>query len=310
MPASYTIGYVGFVIVCLAGGALLARRNLRMGRGDRPGAARLAFFAFGMSEIAWVFGEHHVPTAGELTRLIMSAGSALFSAGALWLVYVAMEPFVRHRWPGSLVAWNRLLAGSLRDPLVGRDLLVGCIGGVAWVVLNYLMYPVATWFGAPQVQPWSGMNLGTLYLFSGVHAIVAGVSGLLIQCAIAGFLFLFLLFMLRVLLRRTWAAAIAWSVITATMWGFAWKSLPIELIFFALINGVALFILKRFGLVANAAQTLFGSLLFGFPITTHLSAWYSGIGLKGLGLLLAMTLYAFHTSLGGRPLFSHAILKD
>jgi hypothetical protein len=50
--------------------------------------------------------------------------------------------------------------------------------------------------------------------------------------------------------------------------------------------------------------------LFIFPITTDLSAWYFGIGLTGLVLLLAFALYASHTSLGGQPLFGRASLED
>jgi hypothetical protein len=55
---------------------------------------------------------------------------------------------------------------------------------------------------------------------------------------------------------------------------------------------------------------LFYNLLNLFPITTQLSAWHSGIGLTGLVILLALALYAFHTSLGGQPLFGHARLED
>ena len=47
-----------------------------------------------------------------------------------------------------------------------------------------------------------------------------------------------------------------------------------------------------------------------FPITPHLAAWYSGIGLVGLGLMLAMAGYGFYTSLGGQPLFGRALLVD
>jgi hypothetical protein len=47
-----------------------------------------------------------------------------------------------------------------------------------------------------------------------------------------------------------------------------------------------------------------------FPVTMQLSAWYSGIGLAGLALLLALTIYAFHTSLGGQPLFGRASIED
>ncbi|MBZ5499989.1 MAG: serine/threonine protein kinase [Acidobacteriia bacterium] len=307
---SITIFFVCFFLVCLVGGVLLARRNLCMGRGDRRGAVRLAWFAFVMTEIAWVFAEHHVPTAGELSRFVMSAGDALFWSGALWLVYIALEPFIRRRWPGALVAWNRLLAGSLRDPLVGRDLLAGCVAGVVWVMLNYLRYPVAAWFGAPQVQPWAGLGMGTLYLLSGVHAIIAGLSGLVIHCLIFAFISLFALFLLRLLLKRTWGAAVGYIAIFMALNGAGWNSLPIELIFMVLLFSVYVFIQLRFGVVALAAAYLFASILFGFPITMHPSAWYSGIGLIGLGLLLALTLYAFRTSLGGRPIFGRTTLED
>ena len=63
-------------------------------------------------------------------------------------------------------------------------------------------------------------------------------------------------------------------------------------------------------LLATVAGILFSALFFSFPITTQLSAWYSGIGLAGLLLLLGLTPYAFHTSLGGQPLFGRAALED
>ena len=47
-----------------------------------------------------------------------------------------------------------------------------------------------------------------------------------------------------------------------------------------------------------------------FPTTTKLSAWYSGIGLGGVLALLAFAFYAFHTSLGGQPMFGRASLED
>ena len=42
----------------------------------------------------------------------------------------------------------------------------------------------------------------------------------------------------------------------------------------------------------------------------RLSARYSWMGLTGLALLLALAPYAFHTSLGGQPLFGRASLED
>ena len=42
-----------------------------------------------------------------------------------WLLYVAIEPFIRKLHPNSLVSWSRLLAGRVSDPAVGRDVLFG-----------------------------------------------------------------------------------------------------------------------------------------------------------------------------------------
>src|SRR5262249_4045098 len=48
----------------------------------------------------------------------------------LGLCYLALEPAVRRRWPWGQTAWNRLLAGRFRSPLVGRDVLAGLVFGV------------------------------------------------------------------------------------------------------------------------------------------------------------------------------------
>ena len=57
----------------------------------------------------------------------------------VWVNYIAIEPFVRRLWPELLVSWSRLLEGRLRDPRVGRDLLVGTVIGVFTVVLTTLL---------------------------------------------------------------------------------------------------------------------------------------------------------------------------
>lgn len=44
---------------------------------------------------------------------------------------LALEPLARRSWPQALVSWTRLLRGRLVDPLVGRDILVGVLCGMA-----------------------------------------------------------------------------------------------------------------------------------------------------------------------------------
>jgi hypothetical protein len=65
--------------------------------------------------------------------------------------------------------------------------------------------------------------------------------------------------------------------------------------------------LKR-GPLFHLSAILFGQLLVDFPVTLRSPEWYAGTGFAGLLLLAGMTAYAFHTSLGGRPVFGGASL--
>jgi hypothetical protein len=151
---------------------------------------------------------------------------------------------------------------------------------------------------------------GSLYLFSGAHALVTSVLSILVGCIAIGLAFSFITFLFRVLLKRTWFALIA-----VILWGTAVNALGSEpsllsLILIILAVVIILFVLFRFGLLAFITSVFFYCLLLSFPITRHLSAWYSWIGLTGLAILIAMALYAFHTSLSGQSLFGRATLED
>ena len=137
-------------------GAMLARRNLRLGRGDRRGAFRLAAFVFAAWAVAWFFGAHHVPDFAEIGLFIMFLAWGFAWSCLLWVLYIALEPYVRRRWPATLVSWSRLLAGGFRDPLVGRDVLAGCLLAPFTTALQRLAWFVFSWLGYPPPQPDSG----------------------------------------------------------------------------------------------------------------------------------------------------------
>ena len=48
----------------------------------------------------------------------------------MWVLYLALEPYVRRYWPQAMISWTRALGGRWRDPLVGRDVLYGVVLGV------------------------------------------------------------------------------------------------------------------------------------------------------------------------------------
>jgi serine/threonine-protein kinase len=124
---SKVLTYMLIVIFLFAlfGSALLARRNLRLGRGDRRGAMRLAIFFFVVRMLYWAFDSHHNGLADIEFRLItFHLAFSVFLAGFLWLLYVALEPFVRKKWPAWIISWSRLLGGDFRDTLVGSYVLI------------------------------------------------------------------------------------------------------------------------------------------------------------------------------------------
>ena len=88
----------------------------------------------------------------------------------LWIWYLALEPYVRRRWPWLMVGWNRLLAGRWRDPLVGRDLLLGGLLGVTTTLLFQVQTLLPDWMGLAPPTPLSiredllGQSLGLLVI--------------------------------------------------------------------------------------------------------------------------------------------------
>jgi hypothetical protein len=121
---------------------------------------------------------------------------------------------------------------------------------------------------------------------------------------------LFVFFLLRVLLRREWAAAVLFVLVFSAQDALSHDSVLLVGIANVLSFGATVFVLVRFGLLAVVASFWFGVILESFPITPDLSAWYAGIGLVGACLLLGLTLYGFYTSLGGQPLFGRVSLED
>jgi len=287
----------------LVASALLARRNLRLGRGDRQGAFRLAAFVFAAWAVAWFFGAHHVANFDEVPLFIEFLAWGLALPFFLWVLYIALEPSVRRRWPATLVSWSRLLAGNFRDPVVGRDVLVGCFVAPFSTAIERLGVFLTSFLGYPAPQASAGPQQ---WVFLGARTIVADVAQELMLAPFFWFALLFVLFVLRVLLRKQWAAAVAW-VLLFTVLASGDPGGWVSALIFSIL---AVFVMIRFGLLALVANHVVFSILQHFPLTTEFSAWYAGIGLTGILLIVSLAFYGFYVSLGGRPVFGGAILEE
>ncbi len=293
-----------------AGGLYFARRNLRLGRGDRRGATRLMLVVLGAQAAAWIVAGHHVVAVGS--GLSAFGGLALTMAGLLWVFYIAAEPFVRRRWPRMLVSWTRLLSGDWRDPLVGRDVLIGCAAGVSVDCLTRFGRLASSWFGYPEASAiptnWTA--------FAGIGSFIGELLGQSSIAVLAGLGLLLFLFLLRVVLRHDWVAGAALILFldmgpirgsVGHLSGVAfWIGTPLGL----MCGGLALFALMRGGLVAMTLTWGVIQILNGSQITLRTSAWYAGIGYAAIGIVVAISVYGFLVSLGGRPLLATTGIDD
>jgi serine/threonine-protein kinase len=295
-----------FVIV-LIGGLLLARRNLRLGLGDRKGAFRVGSVLFSALLLGWILDGHHVPSFDEIPSFISQVQWILFMSGFIWLLYIALEPFVRRRWPDRIISWNRLLAGEFRDPLVGRDILIGALVGALMILNNYLSDLLPKWLGQPPNVPY--MNDGTQLL--GARYFLTGLSGLFFSSLLVSFSVLFVMLLLSVILRKNWLGAlVTWLLISVLMSLALGNGAPVSMLLAP--TGAALIIgaLYRYGLLTLLAAEFFFHTWVFFPITTEFSAWYAGDFVLALVLLLALASYGFYTSLGDQKIFRGQFLQD
>jgi serine/threonine-protein kinase len=294
-------------ITVMLGGVFLAWRNLRLGRGDRKGAFRLAVFVFGLSFLRWLFTDHHVATEAEAVIFLSGVRQMVFWAAFFWTVYIAFEPFVRRRWPGRIISWSRLLAGGFRDPLVGRDILIGSLFGVGVILCNfYLSDLIPRMLGYPPRTPWFDFPATQLL---GVRSFAFGISQQSQGALMQSFILLFILFLLYIILRKEWLAAVAVWVIGTLALSLTHESLA-GVPFAAFGTFLAVWVLYRHGLLALISALFFLHLTIFYPITSEFSAWYAGDFVLGLITAIALAVYGFYTSLAGQPLFRGAIPDD
>ncbi|HEV8039240.1 MAG TPA: serine/threonine-protein kinase [Bryobacteraceae bacterium] len=285
-------------LIVMIGSVPFARYNLRLGRGDVRGAVRLALFVLCVHLGSWLIGGTHAAGAGEADLFVMAAMRSVFSAVILALTYISFEPFVRRRWPQTMISWSRVLAGGFRDPLVGRDLLLGCLSGVVLALIQgfgNLLYGI---HGTPATKV--STDLATL---SAGRYLAGDFLYLFVDTLSKSLGILFLIFLFRVLLRKQWPAAGVVIILLAAMYAtndpnpfIAW---PVNVVFFSLM----VFTLMQFGLLALAAAILVAVFVSQFPLNTDLSVWYAGDAAFTILFTVALALFGFRSALAGQPLF-------
>jgi serine/threonine-protein kinase len=303
--AATIVGF-GLTLVTLAGGLMLARRNLRLGRGDRQSAFRLALIVLLSTMGGWVLGGHHEPTFAEVGLFFQALAMASFTGGAAYTVYIAIEPHVRRLWPNLMISWSRLFQGRFRDPLIGRDILIGAVAGTATFVLLDFGNLLPEWLGLPLAN----RGYEDVESLSGVRQVLARCASLPMMSSIGPIMMLLLLLLVRTILRKQWAAVSVLVLLFGAGKLASASNFVIDGSIGVIVLGLSFFVLLRHGLLASITMSLFMVLPRFGVWTTDLSSWYAGQMMIPLLLLAAIAVYAFYISLAGRPLFSAKLFDE
>ncbi len=296
------------IVSLLVAGAVFARRNVRMGRGDRKGSFRIAAFAFSIAMLAWILAGHHVSdTGGEFGMFFRAFGTALSEAVFVWLSYMALEPYVRRRWPDVLISWTRLLSGKVWDPLVGRDVLAGALMGTVGALSGYALDALPYWFNVSGLTP----VVTAPYSLGGPNRFLSAGLGVLSFDVFLTFVTLSLLFLSRVFLRKQWLAVGLTGLILAIInLGATGENFWVALPFSILVAALSLIVLIRFGLLALFVFNAYYFLISVLPVSLDFSCWYIGRSLFLLLVLIGFAVYGFRAALAGRAAFNIAGLED
>jgi serine/threonine-protein kinase len=303
-PGFTVFSWIIFVLVI--GGSWLAWNNLRAGRGDRRGALRLGVAAYLVSIAIWALGSHHLAGTNEGWNLVAGLSNAAAMGVGIWFFYLALEPFARRRWPQMLISWTRALSGAWRDPLVGRDVLVGAALGVAMGLIlgpaRVLLPPLLHLEGPPP----HGFDLeAPVNPFQSAAWILSTATDTLIRILAM----VFFLVLARWIVRKEWIAAVVVGVIFLGQYLGA-PAPAVTLPLAALSVGLLVFATVRFGLLA-AFVADFCRRIYGYRIYTNdPSSWMFYAGAVAVVLLAVLTWWAARTALAGRPLFGDLALEE
>ncbi len=295
-----------FGLTLLIGAFLIARVNVRKGRGDRRGAALVATFVFG-AELFVALSEsaHELVHNFTVMEVFNRVGTPLTLATLVWGLYLALEPFIRRYWPDTLIAWTRLLSGRLRDPRVGRDVLLGCAFGVAMLLINlgHNLLPVLA--GQPPLPP---DRVNPAYLDGGINTL-ALVARFSVLTLIEGLAFTFGVVFIRAVVRRVWLTALI-AIMVFSLNTVAQAGLTEKLDILASLTAITLivFVIVRLGVLVTLLGFFVNFTLSQAPLTTDTGKWY--FGTSGLLIVLcgAIAVCGFVWSRAGEPLFGKTLL--
>ena len=279
------------IVLLIVSAALLARRNVRSGLGDRRGARTISTFLGVCMTLSFVSTGHHVPEfQTEWALFNVVTGLGLFMAALTWIIYMALEPFARVVWPEIMISWSRLLQGRWRDPRVGRDLLLGLALGSLMGVGETLIFQIAPALGHP-FRP-IGFDPNMLRgAFPALGALFTTImNGAWVPMAL-------LLFAIGIwaLVRKKNLATVITALILVSVIGLAADN-PLQKFGASLAMLTFVATLFRLGLVSSMAYFFAITIFDDVPFTPDLGKWYASNAIGVALFVIGLAVLAFRIS--------------
>ena len=204
-----------------------------------------------------------------------------------------------------MVSWARVLAGRWRDPLVGRDMLIGIAAGTTITVL-LMASDVLIRKSLDLPEPFPIFH--PFMAFNARH-IFGGILHNLFDATYAVFSIAVIQLVLTLVLRKRWLAIpVQWALGSCMIWLQQPEQSAATLTIISIEVAVIFFVFFRYGLLAGIS-TFFAIVTIAlFPGTTDLLAWNGRPALIGYIVLVSLALFGFFTSLAGRRQFSDRML--
>jgi serine/threonine-protein kinase len=242
--------------------ALIVWRNLRLGRFDRRGAGVVGGSVLVLAFGGWLMG--HEPVGDPSYS---GAEASIVLAGFTCLAYMAIEPYVRRRWPDSFISWTRLCSGKIRNPLVASHVLAGIVGGEAFLGLYAAISALSS--SVPLVNAWGLAGISDEFSYW-MRAAVGGLN--------TGLGLLLLVVALRLVIRKIWIAdwLAAFLIALSRMGSFGsglWRNVAV-VIFFTPVTRAWVWLLRRYGFLAMLVVFLTALPITGTPFL--LTGWMAG----------------------------------
>ena len=312
--SSVLIVFYSLLFLALFGSFLLARYNLKNGRGDLKGATKITVFFSVTMSLRFALGHYgntSVPTVGDKLGLFFEiAGFVLMYSFFIFVAYLAIEPFFRRRLSDLFISWNRLLTGDFRNPMIGRDILVGIFLSVVYYIISVGLNIIKSFINAKWINDYF-FNESTSQL-NGLTESLSFISGNLSGAIVYVFFFTFFIFIFSLIFKKKWKSILAMVLLFGSLisfsafFQFGWLVTFTVIIYFSII----FFVLFRFGLLAFLFMFFMSGMIDSTVITFDTSSFYFPSAVLIMAIMFGIAIYAYYISIAGQPIFGKNFLKE